>query len=138
MLGHGSGGDAGCLDRFGAGYTLDEVGHGVRVACARRVDLTVDRDGRNMLGRLGRDDPCTLRAERQEYLRHAQGSKKPSSYRRDQTSLLHLLPVFGKMKLREVTSGAIQRYVDRNGVCPKSRPKMRVEYFPSLGRVECV
>ena len=35
-------------------------------------------------------------------------------------------------------AAAIQRYVDRNGVCPKSRPKMRVEYFPSLGRVECV
>lgn len=35
-------------------------------------------------------------------------------------------------------AAAIQRYVDRNGVCPKSRPKMRVEYFPSPGRVECV
>ena len=35
-------------------------------------------------------------------------------------------------------AAAIQRYVDRNGVCPKSRPKMRVEYFPHPGRVECV
>ena len=35
-------------------------------------------------------------------------------------------------------AAAIQRYVDRNGVCPKSRPKMRVEYFPRPGRVECV
>lgn len=35
-------------------------------------------------------------------------------------------------------AAAIQRYVDRNGVCPRSRPKMRVEYFPSPGRVECV
>ena len=35
-------------------------------------------------------------------------------------------------------AAAIQRYVDRNGVCPSSRPKMRVEYFPSPGRVSCV
>ena len=35
-------------------------------------------------------------------------------------------------------AAAIQRYVDRNGVCPKSRPKMRVEYIPHPGRVECV
>lgn len=35
-------------------------------------------------------------------------------------------------------AAAIQRYVDRNGVCPKSRPKMRVEYLPHPGRVECV
>ena len=35
-------------------------------------------------------------------------------------------------------AAAIQRYVDRNGVCPKSRPKMRVEYVPHPGRVECV
>ena len=35
-------------------------------------------------------------------------------------------------------AAAIQRYVDHNGVCPKSRPKMRVEYFPHPGRVECV
>ena len=35
-------------------------------------------------------------------------------------------------------AAAIQRYVDRNGVCPRSRPKMRVEYFPHPGRVECV
>ena len=35
-------------------------------------------------------------------------------------------------------AAAIQRYVDRNGVCPNSRPKMRVEYFPRPGRVECV
>jgi hypothetical protein len=35
-------------------------------------------------------------------------------------------------------AAAIQRYVDRHGVCPSSRPKMRVEYFPSPGRVECV
>ena len=34
-------------------------------------------------------------------------------------------------------AAAIQRYVDRNGVCPGSRPKMRVEYFPHPGRVEC-
>ena len=72
MLGHGSGGDAGCLDRFGAGYTLNEVGDGVRVARARGVDLTVDRDGGNMLGRLGRDHPRALRAEREEHFGHAQ------------------------------------------------------------------
>jgi hypothetical protein len=35
-------------------------------------------------------------------------------------------------------AAAIQRYVDRNGVCPKSRPKMRVEYFPHPGFVSCV
>jgi hypothetical protein len=35
-------------------------------------------------------------------------------------------------------AAAIQRYVDRNGVCPKSRPKMRVEYFPHPGLVSCV
>jgi hypothetical protein len=34
-------------------------------------------------------------------------------------------------------AAAIQRYVDRNGVCPNSHPKMRVEYFPSPGRVSC-
>ncbi len=35
-------------------------------------------------------------------------------------------------------AAAIQRYVDRNGVCPKSHPKMRVEYFPHPGLVSCV
>jgi hypothetical protein len=35
-------------------------------------------------------------------------------------------------------AAAIQRYVDRNGVCPNSRPKMRVEYFPHPGLVSCV
>jgi hypothetical protein len=35
-------------------------------------------------------------------------------------------------------AAAIQRYVDRNGVCPNSRPKMRVEYFPRPGLVSCV
>ena len=34
-------------------------------------------------------------------------------------------------------AAAIQRYVDRNGVCPTSRPKMRVEYSPRPGRVGC-
>jgi len=34
-------------------------------------------------------------------------------------------------------AAAIQRYVDRNGVCPSSRPKMRVEYFPHPGLVSC-
>jgi hypothetical protein len=34
-------------------------------------------------------------------------------------------------------AAAIQRYVDRNGVCPNSHPQMRVEYFPSPGRVTC-
>jgi hypothetical protein len=34
-------------------------------------------------------------------------------------------------------AAAIQHYVDRNGVCPKSRPKMRVEYFPHPGTVSC-
>ncbi len=35
-------------------------------------------------------------------------------------------------------AAAIQHYVDRNGVCPKSHPKMRVEYIPSPGAVSCV
>jgi hypothetical protein len=35
-------------------------------------------------------------------------------------------------------AAAIQHYVDRHGVCPKSRPKMRVEYFPFPGAVSCV
>jgi hypothetical protein len=34
-------------------------------------------------------------------------------------------------------AAAMQRYVDRNGVCPSSHPKMRVEYFPSPGWVSC-
>jgi hypothetical protein len=34
-------------------------------------------------------------------------------------------------------AAAIQRYVDHNGVCPKSHPKMRVEYFPHPGLVSC-
>ena len=37
------------------------------------------------------------------------------------------------LRCRRRIAAAIQRYVDRNGVCPKSRPKMRVEYFPRPG-----
>jgi len=57
---------------------------------------------------------CDLRLEEfvKEYLRHAEANKKPTSFKRDQTSLKHLLPKFGRMKLRELTAGMIQRYVD--------------------------
>ncbi len=57
---------------------------------------------------------CDLLLEEfvKEYLRHAEANKKPASFQRDQTSLKHLQPVFGKMLLREVTAGMIQRYVD--------------------------
>jgi integrase len=47
-----------------------------------------------------------------EYLRHAEANKKATSFKRDQTSLKRLLPKFGKMKLREITAGMIQRYAD--------------------------
>jgi len=55
----------------------------------------------------------TLEEFQKEYLEHAEACKKPTSYRRDLTSLKVLLPVFGKMKLREITPGAVQRYIDR-------------------------
>ena len=61
-----------------------------------------------------------------EYLRHAEANKKESSFKRDGTALKHLLPVFGKMKLREVTPGAIQRYVDdRRLVTRKGGKRLR-------------
>lgn len=55
----------------------------------------------------------TLEEFEKEYLEHAEAQKKPSSVRADQVALQHLLPVFGKMKLREITPGAVQRYIDR-------------------------
>src|SRR5882672_9576956 len=61
-----------------------------------------------------------------EYLRHAEANKKPTSFQRDGTSFKHLLPVFGKMKLREVTPGMIQRYVDdRRMVTRKDGKRLR-------------
>jgi integrase len=62
-----------------------------------------------------------------EYLRHAEGNKKPSSFRRDKTSLIHLLPVFGRTKLREVTSGAIQRYVDDRRLVERGGRRLRAQ-----------
>lgn len=55
----------------------------------------------------------TLVEFQKEYLEHAEAQKKPSSVRADRGALQHLLPVFGRMKLREITPGAVQRYIDR-------------------------
>ncbi len=55
----------------------------------------------------------TLEGFKQEYLEHARACKKPASVRRDEGVLKLLLPVFGRMKLREITAGAVQRYIDR-------------------------
>jgi integrase len=55
----------------------------------------------------------TLEDFKKEYLEHAEAIKKPQSFHRDKASLKHILPVFGKMKLREITPGAVQRYVDK-------------------------
>lgn len=59
-----------------------------------------------------------------EYLRHAAANKKPKSVLRDETGLKHLLPVFGKMRLREITAGAIQRYVDDRRLTPGKGGKL--------------
>lgn len=55
----------------------------------------------------------TLDGFKKEYLEHAEANKKPQSFRRDQSSLKRIIPAFGKLKLREITPGAVQRYVDK-------------------------
>jgi len=45
-----------------------------------------------------------------EYLEYAKAHKRPSSYRRDVTSLNQLLVVFGSSKLTEITTRTVERF----------------------------
>lgn len=66
----------------------------------------------------------TLNEFKDEYLEHAAAMKKPSSLRADNVALNHhLLPVFGRMKLREITPGAVQRYIDRRRLVTRKNGK---------------
>lgn len=55
----------------------------------------------------------TLETFKKEYLEYAEANKKATSVRRDMVSLKRILPVFGRLKLREITGGAVQRWVDK-------------------------
>lgn len=58
-----------------------------------------------------------------EYRDYAEAQKKPSAVRADETALKKLLPAFGRMKLREITSGDVQRYIDQRRLVKRKNGK---------------
>jgi integrase len=59
----------------------------------------------------------------EEYRDYAAANKKPSAVRADEVALKKLLPLFGKMKLREIKSGDVQRYMDQRRLVKRKNGK---------------
>src|SRR5687767_723656 len=67
----------------------------------------------------------TFREFVKEYMEHARAVKTVNAARRDETSLVTLLPFFGEFPLRKIHSGLVQRYIDERMNKPKSNGKRR-------------
>lgn len=59
------------------------------------------------------DAPRSFSELAKEYLEYAKCNKASSSYRRDKTSMKHLLQAFGKLKLSSIQAKHIEQYKRR-------------------------